>query len=138
VKKYLTSSLIVLGILDTLYLTWEHFTNITPPCPAHSFFGSFVDCGKVLHSQYATIFGIPLSLFGLGYFVTLLLTPKLRKYLVIFGLGFSIYLLGLQIFVLHAICLYCTFSGLLNLLIFIVTWSSRLSLTLKPKNSSTK
>lgn len=130
-------TLILLGIADTLYLTWEHYANIVPPCPAHSVLGSWVDCGRVLTSSYASIFGIPLALFGLGYYLFLLIFHKYLRYIVPFGLLFSIYLLYVQIFALHAICLYCTFSGVINLLLFVITWSPKLFSMSRQKNSST-
>ena len=137
-KKLIIFSLIFLGILDTLYLTWEHFANITVPCPVHSPLGSYIDCGKVLHSSYATLLGVPLAMYGLLYFLFLLLIFKTKyfKYMIIFGLLFSSYLLFIQIYVLHAICLYCTLSGLINLLLFLVTWPSKLFSILRLKNSS--
>jgi uncharacterized membrane protein len=137
-KKFLTFSLILLGIADAIYLTWEHFSHATPACPVNTFLGSYIDCGKVLSSSYATILGLPLALYGLVYFIFLLVILKTNyfKYMVIFGLLFSCYLLFIQIYVLHAICIYCTLSGLVNLILFLVTWSSKLFSTLKLKNSS--
>lgn len=114
--------LILLGVLDTLYLTWEHYANIVPPCPTHPLLGTFVDCGRVLRSQYSSIFGVPLAVLGLGYYLFLLavnfIKPKLLIFITPVALLASIYFLYLQIFVLHAICIYCTFSGLINLLLF--------------------
>lgn len=113
--------LIFLGILDTLYLSYEYFTRIIPPCPTHSVLGSFVDCGKVLTSPYATIFGVPVALIGLFYYLFLLFAIfRLKKFLVyittlaLIGSGYFMYL---QLFVLHSICIYCTFSALVNLVI---------------------
>ena len=123
---YVILGLIILGILDTAYLTWEHYANIIPPCPAHSVLGSFVDCGRVLRSQYATVFGIPLAVIGLGYYIFLLFVtyfkPKLLFFITPFALLASVYFLYLQIFVLHTICLYCTFSGVINLLLLLLVY----------------
>src|SRR3990172_10648768 len=58
----------VLGVLDTAYLTWEHFTNTVPPCSNNI----FIDCGKVLNSQYSVVFGIPLALTGLVHYLVLM------------------------------------------------------------------
>lgn len=139
-NKFLSFSLllILLGIIDTLYLTWEHYANIVPPCPAHSILGSFIDCGKVLQSSYANIFGIPLPFLGVMYFIFLLVIFKTKyfKYMTIFGLLFSLYLFFIQIYILHAICIYCTLSGVINLLLFMVTWSSKFFSIAKLKNSS--
>lgn len=142
-NKFLSFSLllVLLGIADTLYLTWEHYANIVPPCPAHSVLGSWVDCGRVLTSSYSTIFNIPLALYGLGYYLFLIVSlnffKKFLPIIVTFGLGFSLYLIYIQVFALRAICLYCTFSGVINLLLFIVTWSPKLFSMSRQKNSST-
>ncbi|MBI3887756.1 vitamin K epoxide reductase family protein [Candidatus Microgenomates bacterium] len=132
--------LITAGIWDTVYLTYEHFANIIPPCPAHSVLGSFVDCGRVLQSSYATILGFPVALIGLGYYIFLLVIlrfkPKLMLLITPMALLASLYFLYLQLFVIKAICIYCTFSGLINLVLFILTWSTKLFSTLKQKNSS--
>lgn len=138
ITNKIAKCLIFAGILDTVYLTWEHYVNIVPPCPVHSILGSFIDCGKVLHSSYANLFGIPLSLLGLLYFIFLLVIFKTKyfKYIIIFGLLFSLYLFFIQISVLHAICLYCTLSGMINLLLFMVTWSSKFFLIVRQKSFS--
>src|SRR3989344_5394629 len=93
-----------LGILDTAYLTWEHFANTIPPCSA----SVFVDCGKVLRSQYSTLLGIPLAAIGLANYLgsasLVILSIKTRKrvfgYLLLLqtvaGALTSVYLMYLQ------------------------------------------
>ncbi len=114
----------VLGIVDAGYLSYEHLAKITPPCPVRPILQSFIDCGKVLESPYASILGIPVAVVGLAYYLFLLFTIfKLKKYLVFItgaALLGSTYFMYIQLFVLHAICLYCTLSALLNLVIFLI------------------
>lgn len=116
--------LILAGIFDTLYLSYEHLINFVPPCPTHSILGSFVDCGKVLSSQYAAVFGVPVAYLGLLYylFLFIFLVRKVNLnflfVLSFFALMASGYFVYLQLFVLHAICLYCMASAIINLLIF--------------------
>lgn len=116
--------LILAGIFDTLYLSYEHLTNFIPPCPTHSILGSFVDCGKVLSSQYAVVFGIPVAYLGLLYyiffFIFLIKRGNLNFLFILsfFALMASGYFVYLQLFVLHAVCLYCVASAVINLLVF--------------------
>lgn len=114
---------ILLGIADTAYLSYEHATNFIPPCPAHSILGSFIDCGKVLSSSYSQFLGIPVAYLGLFYFLILLflyfkISKKLLFLISIFALIASVYLVYLQFFVLHAICIYCMVSAGINFGIF--------------------
>ena len=111
----------MLGILDSGYLTYEHYQNTIPPCTP----SIFIDCGKVLRSQYSKILGIPLALFGFVHYLILTATiyysfktrKRWAKYAVIilstFGFLFSLYLMYLQLFVIGSICLYCTLSALI-------------------------
>ncbi len=145
--KLTLAILATLGILDTFYLALEHFRNIVPPCPVQPTL--LIDCGAVLHSQYSIVFGIPLALFGLGYYLVLLtlvflsLQTKKKLYLRLLlpfslaGLGTSIALLYLQLFIIKSICLYCTASGLINLIVFLLIFFTslrRVEFT-KPANS---
>ena len=121
--KLIVASLATLGVIDTAYLTLEHFSNFVPPCPVHPTL--LIDCGAVLRSQYATVYGIPLTLFGLAYYLAILTLAffswkKLLLPLSIAGLATSILLLYLQLFVIKSICLYCTASGAINLIILIL------------------
>lgn len=115
-----------LGFADATYLTISHFADITLPCGT----GIFSDCGKVTSSVYATIFGIPIALFGALYYVTHLvlaimtLDTKNTKwirwagYLSIGGLIASASLVFLMIFVIKALCLYCFGSALSSTILF--------------------
>ena len=119
--KYLVLTLIILGILDAAYLSYEHFSGIIPPCPAHPVLGSFVDCGRVLTSKYATIFGVPLAIIGLAYYLFLLvIRSKKFLFLATTFAGVLIYavLMYIQLFILKSLCLYCTASAVITLLLF--------------------
>jgi len=121
----------VLGVLDTAYLTWEHFTNTVPPCSNNI----FIDCGKVLNSQYSVVFGIPLALIGLVHYSLLFVVAlfvlrsqkRIFKYIILIQslVGFlaSIYLMYLQLIVIGSICLYCTASALISFTLFYLIWS---------------
>ncbi|OGK23145.1 dihydroorotate dehydrogenase (quinone) [Candidatus Roizmanbacteria bacterium RIFCSPLOWO2_01_FULL_37_13] len=56
--------LVLLGIIDSGYLTYEHYAKTVPPCST----SIFIDCGKVLRSKYAVMFGIPLAVIGVIHY----------------------------------------------------------------------
>ena len=129
-KKYILPMLVVLslvGLLDALYLSYEHFQNVIPPCAV----GSFSDCGKVLQSSYSVVLGIPLAVIGVAQYATVfaltILTSGKKKwapYILVLQskIGFlgSLYFVYLQLVVLHAICLYCMVSAAISTLIFLL------------------
>ena len=105
------------GLLDATYLTVEHVRGVIPPCTG------FSNCEAVLTSQYATLYGVPIALFGALYYATAAVlalvvyrkgnaTAALLLQLVV-GSAFliSILLVGIQHFVLEAYCLYCLVSA---------------------------
>lgn len=126
---YFLFILSILGIFDAGYLAYEHFQNVIPPCTV----GSYSDCGKVLNSSYATVSGVPLAVIGVvQYAIVLLLifavlATKKRSFMYLLliqtKIGFlgSLYFVYLQLFVLHAICLYCMFSAAISSVLFITS-----------------
>ncbi len=131
----------ILGILISLYLLEKYITGEHIACGPKS--GSF-DCDAVRSSAYSSVGGIPLPFFGLVFYLLIFILSFLKtilvskeillNYLLIIsaavGLLVSGYLLYLELYVIHAICLWCTISGLISLSIFILT------LCLKFLNSS--
>lgn len=123
----------IFGIIDAGYLTYEHYRQVIPPCTVNRLLPIASDCGKVLRSSYSVLFGVPLAVFGvaqysillIALFIFLIYKNKSVSYLIIFqsmiGAIFSVYLMYLQIFVLNSICLYCTLSALISILIFFTT-----------------
>lgn len=128
-KSYAIFALIVagLGFADATYLTVEHFLGKVPPCSI------IQGCELVTTSQYATIFGIPVALLGSLYYLAIIATvifyidQKNARPLVmaatfsVAGLVASLYFVGIQLFVLRAICLYCFFSATTSTLFFIAS-----------------
>jgi uncharacterized membrane protein len=83
-------------------------------------------CEYVQTSRYAELLGLPVALYGVAGYATLLglglagLQPALasdRRVSVLLaalasvGFGFSLYLTGIELFVLHAICRWCVASA---------------------------
>ena len=93
-------------------------------------------CEQVNTSRWATFFGAPVAMWGLGFYVTAFIiafvgtTPRYvaqRSVSVILaamslvGFLFSAWLTYLELFVIHAICPYCVVSACLVTLICLVS-----------------
>jgi uncharacterized membrane protein len=83
-------------------------------------------CERVQASRYSVLFGVPVAAYGVAGYLVLLGTalyglrpdrvgrPGSTRWLATLsalGVVFSLYLLGLELFVIHAICRWCTVSG---------------------------
>lgn len=106
-----------LGFLDATYLTIVHFQNQIPPCTTDG-------CETVLTSAFAEVWGIPIALLGVLYYVSVFLctlTGRTGLAVTLIGLGFavSLVLFGLQLFVINAFCTYCLVSAGITTLLFI-------------------
>ena len=113
------SILSFIGFLDAAYLTITHFQNRVPPC-------NIGGCETVLTSEYSVIGGIPLALLGVIYYVVVFFLVQTRNHrwlfaLVSAGFAISIALLGLQLFVINALCLYCLVSLGITTLLFVMS-----------------
>ena len=115
-----------IGFADATYLTIQHFLRMPVACSVvHG-------CEIVLTSRFSTIGPIPISLLGSAYYLTILVlsvayldskkTNVLNLAAKLTPVGFltSLILVYLQIFVIHAICLYCAGSAITSTLLFIV------------------
>lgn len=120
---YLMAILASGGMALTGYLTYEKLTlGKVAGCSSGG------ACEIVLTSVYANVFGIPLTIFGLFLYASVLgtaLWPNLgaRRSLGLLGLttigaGFSLYLLGILFLELQALCPYCLTSVGLWLTLF--------------------
>ncbi|MEW5805695.1 MAG: vitamin K epoxide reductase family protein [Patescibacteria group bacterium] len=110
----------LIGLLDTSYLAILQLKN--NQYLSCDFWG--FSCDKVLNSVYSKFLGIPLSFWGLGYYLTLFfgaaaylsrqnkLILRLIELWVWLGAGVSLILVYLQAAVLKAFCLYCLISEL--------------------------
>ncbi len=113
------------GIADAAYLTIHHYTAEPVPCSV------FEGCEQVLNSQYATIGGVPLAIFGLiAYFTVFslaLLTIfgnrmmwRLFGAQVVIMAGFSAWLLYVQAALIGAFCQFCLLSALITTMLLII------------------
>ncbi|MBI4232537.1 vitamin K epoxide reductase family protein [Candidatus Peregrinibacteria bacterium] len=113
-----------IGFIDTSYLTVSHYSGSELSCTLTE------GCGEVTSSEYSSIFGVPLALLGLLYYLTIVVLTKLYwdlkkhailnmiRLLTLSGFMFSLYLVYLQIYVIEAICQYCMLSAISSTLLF--------------------
>ncbi|MGB0564740.1 MAG: vitamin K epoxide reductase family protein [Spirulinaceae cyanobacterium] len=130
----LIGAIALLGIGLTSYLSWVKLTGQTLLCPS-----SGTGCQAVLNSPYATVFGVPLSLWGLGAYTVVAiaalaprvlppLKPAADTLLLCLTLAMatiSAYLMGLLLLELHLFCPYCLTSALFSFTLLVLVLLGR-------------
>ncbi|PZV16404.1 MAG: hypothetical protein DCF22_05450 [Leptolyngbya sp.] len=146
-SRQIIGAIAILGTINTAYITITKLSKTVAACPTSG-------CERVLDSPYATIFGLPLALFGLAAYVgmaifalaPLAVNPeqnrKLRANLesvtwrllfigatamTVFS-GYLMYIMGSQFvskFGAGGICYYCIASALFALSMFVLTLIGR-------------
>jgi uncharacterized membrane protein len=118
------------GLCISLYL-WQKKRKVERPfCPLRA------DCHTVIQSSYSKFFGISVESLGALYYFCSILFYIFLLYSPIFLLAptiiivwficsilavlFSLYLLGVQFFKLHAWCSWCTFSAFISILLALI------------------
>ena len=116
------------GLLVSAYLTVEHLTDPgSLACPATQ----VVDCARVTTSAQSTLLGIPVAVLGVVYFAVLavLCLPGrwraadsrltwLRLGIAGGGVAFVLYLVYAELFLINAICLWCTVVHVMTVALF--------------------
>jgi uncharacterized membrane protein len=113
----------IIGLGASIYLTYIEVTHSRALC------GPVGDCNAVQSSPYAKLFGIlPIGLVGAIGYIAILITWLWRRFrtdslskiadpvmygMALFGTLFSIYLTYLELFVIHAICIWCLSSAVI-------------------------
>ncbi|MEK7595629.1 MAG: vitamin K epoxide reductase family protein [Patescibacteria group bacterium] len=121
-KRQLATLLIaVLGLVVSLYLTFVKLTNSPIVC-------GFGSCEVVQASPYANFLGIPIAFLGVSFYLILFIlayyqNTKILKSWTLLGLLFSVYLTGIEVFVIKAICFWCVISALLATSAFLLATS---------------
>jgi len=113
------------GLAAASYLTYSHYADQPTVC------SGIGNCELVQTSEYSTIVGIPVALMGLLYFVALaavalarlLRAPLAMEWaapavfsLSLGGTAFVTYLTSIELFVLHAICIWCVSVAVMTVL----------------------
>jgi uncharacterized membrane protein len=127
----LTTFILSLGGLGvSIYLTISHYsTAVTLACPE----SSTINCEKVTTSPQSIVFGIPVAVLGLAFYVFMAVinsplgwraplraVPLTRVLSVIVGIGFALYLVYVELFKVNAICLWCTSVHVITFVLFVL------------------
>lgn len=138
----------IAGAILTAYLTITKLTGSGPACSTDAVAGAGASCSGVLDSAYATVFGLPLSLFGCLAYISMAafaLVPlaisadgkkdlkkqieNLTWWLLLAGSiamavfsGYLMYVLATEI---KAVCPYCIGSAIFSLSLLVLTITGR-------------
>ena len=126
-----TFVLALAGLGVSTYLTVAHFTESALLGCSES---GVVNCTKVTTSPQSYVFGIPVAILGLAFYVAAvaLMSPwawrssrrevhLIRLASVMVGVGFVLYLIYAELFIIGSICLYCTSVHVITFLLFALT-----------------
>ena len=129
-KRMVVAALALTGVFVSLYLTLYKLGVIGElSCTVGS-------CETVNTSEWSTLLGQPVALWGLGFYVATLLVSvaglgarfadsrALSLLLVAMsgvGVLFSAWLTYLELFVIHAICMWCVISAVIVGMIFVAS-----------------
>jgi uncharacterized membrane protein len=132
VPKWVPISLLIIaliGFADAAFLTVEHYKGEIPPCQVGG-------CEQVLTSEYSTILGIPVALYGALYYLSIAVLVflaiesksnrilKIAMIATLIGFIMSLWFFYLQAFVIYSYCQYCLVSTATSLAIFIISYWS--------------
>ena len=116
--------LAVVALSISLYLAFSHYLGFVVPCDITK------GCETVLGSKYAMLLGLPLSVWGVGYFAAVIISALLANHyaawkkvltgLLAVGALCALVFLSLQFFVIKQVCQYCLATDLLSLLILVL------------------
>jgi uncharacterized membrane protein len=116
------------GLAISSYLAWTYLSGSSIACTTHG-------CDAVRSSNYANLFGVPQPAFGIIFYLILIVlslalqifdkffTILLKRLIIVvstLGFLYSVYLTGLEAFVIKAYCDWCLASAGISTLIFII------------------
>ena len=130
-KLYATAAIVsLLGLADAIYLTVEHVTGQSVRCTI------VAGCSEVLSSQYAVVRGVPLAAIGAAAYFTVFSLATLAAFgyriagtlltvVVLLMFLFSLWLIYLQAFVIHAFCQFCLLSAAVTTALTVIALFAR-------------
>jgi uncharacterized membrane protein len=137
-----TFVLALAGLGVSIYLTIAHFTESTLAGCSES---GLVNCTKVTTSPQSYVFGIPVAVLGLAFylFAAAIMSPwawqaarreihLLRIASLVVAIGFVLYLIYAELFIIGSICLYCTSVHAITFVLFVLTVIAAAAWGLKP------
>ena len=137
-----TLVLALAGLGVSIYLTIAHFTESALAGCSES---GLVNCTKVTTSPESYVFGIPVAVLGLAFFVfaVAIMSPwawqSARREIhlariasLVVAIGFVLYLIYAELFTIGSICLYCTSVHVITFVLFVLTAFAAAVWGLKP------
>lgn len=129
--QWTTLVLALAGLGMSIYLTIAHYTTaVTLACPNTG----TINCQKVTTSPESNVFGIPVAVLGLAFYLFLvaIMNPfawrsarrevaLVRLASLVAGIGFVIYLIYAELFEIGNICLECTSVHVITFVLFVLT-----------------
>ena len=119
----------IYGLCVSIYLTITHFQHHLLACSDNG----EINCLKVTTSPQSEILGIPVAMLGLAFFVPMILlnlpaawrtstrwVHLARLIFSITGVGMILWLITAELFIIKAICLWCTSVHVATFLLFVV------------------
>jgi uncharacterized membrane protein len=127
----ITLLLCALGLAGSIYLTITHFAHISLVCPENS------SCDRILTSNTSHFIGIPVPILGIAYFVPMLIlclpfawkasdrrVHLARLLLSVAGIAMVIYLFIEELFIIKALCVWCSVIHFIGFLLFLIIVTS--------------
>lgn len=119
----------LVGIGISIYTAVLHYAHIAPAC---SDTGA-INCTRVLTSPQSVLFGIPMPVYGLVFFIamfvvalpkiwrtTLWWIPWFRLGMASVGVLFALRLIYEEVYVIRSLCLWCTGIHILSFAMFVI------------------
>ena len=122
-------ALAALGMLVSIYMTIYKLTENPNMCLGNG------GCSIVNSSRYAQVYGIPVAVIGVGGYLAILLLLWMEQRnrflsdngtLAVFGLAligflFTVYLIYVELALIHALCPFCVTSQVTMTILFVVS-----------------
>jgi uncharacterized membrane protein len=122
-------ALAILGLAVSIYMTVFKLTSNENMCLGSG------DCSTVNNSRYASVYGIPVAAIGVAGYLAILATLLLEgrneflrqnASMILFGLAlagflFTVYLIYVEIALIHALCPFCITSQVAMTAIFMLS-----------------
>jgi uncharacterized membrane protein len=121
--KYSIPILSLIAVFISIYLLYVHYSPMSLACPDVG----IINCSNVLTSSYSSFFGIPLPIFGLLYFILLIVLSFIKKtdIIILILSTISLFIVAALLYIefglIHSVCLYCSSIHLIAISIFFIS-----------------
>lgn len=123
--RYIVAGLSLVGAGIMAYLVYLHYAEGSG---AVCDLSAELSCSVVNKSEFSEIFGMPISVLGLLYFLAIAAMVLYKRWphpfrevtlATVFSLSFGLYLSGIEFFILDSFCLFCELSKVVMLAILV-------------------